>query len=54
MKKVINILLALCVVGLGYIFYGSIMGPIKFEREKTIRDTEVINRLIDIDRKSVV
>lgn len=48
MKKVINILLALCVVGLGYIFYGSIMGPIKFDREKTIRDTEVINRLIDI------
>lgn len=48
MKKVINILLALCVVGLAYIFYGSIMGPIKFDREKTIRDTEVINRLIDI------
>lgn len=48
MKKVINILLALCVVGLAYIFYGSIMQPIKFDRAKTERDQAVINRLIDI------
>ncbi len=48
MKKVINIILAICVVGLAYILYGSIMGPIKFDREKDHRDALVINRLIDI------
>ena len=30
MKKVINILLAICIVAMVYIVYGSIMGPIKF------------------------
>lgn len=48
MKKVINILLGLCIIGLAYILYGSIMGPINFEKEKTIRDEAVKNRLIDI------
>lgn len=48
MKKVINILLGLCIVGLAYIFYGSIMSPIKFNNEKSIRDEAVKNRLIDI------
>lgn len=48
MKKVVNILLMLCIIGLAYIFYGSIMGPIKFERERTLRDEAVKNRLIDI------
>ncbi len=48
MKKVINILLGLCIIGLAYLFYGSIMGPINFEKEKTIRDEAVKNRLIDI------
>lgn len=48
MKKVINILLALCIVGLVYIVYGSIMGPIKFQEEKSVRDEAVKNRLIDI------
>ena len=48
MKKVINILLALCIVALIYIVYGSIMNPIRFEREKDIRDKAVIERLMDI------
>lgn len=48
MKKVINILLGLCIIGLAYILYGSIMGPIKFEEEKAKRDEAVKNRLIDI------
>ena len=48
MKKVINILLGLCIIGLAYIFYGSIMGPIKFDKEKSLRDEAVKNRLIDI------
>lgn len=48
MKHFINVLLALCAAGLAYIFYGSIMGPIKFEKEKAARDAAVIGRLIDI------
>ena len=48
MKKFINILLGLCIIGLAYIFYGSIMGPIKFAKEKSIRDNAVISRLLDI------
>ncbi len=45
MKKVINILLILCIAGLAYIYYGSIMGPINFEKEKSIRDNAVIAKL---------
>ena len=48
MKKVINILLAICIVAMIYIVYGSIMGPIKFANEKGIRDKAVISRLMDI------
>ena len=48
MKKVVNILLGICIVVLGYCVYESIMGPIRFENEKGIRDQAVIARLMDI------
>ena len=48
MKTVINLVLAVCVIGLVYICYGSVMGPINFENEKSIRDKAIIARLIDI------
>ncbi len=48
MKTVINAILALCAIALVYICYGSIMGPINFDKEKTIRDKAIIARLIDI------
>ncbi len=48
MKKVINILLGICIVALIYIVYGSIMDPIRFANEKSIRDKAVIERLMDI------
>ena len=48
MKKVINILLGLCIVALIYAVYDSIMGPIKFAKEKGIRDNAVIEKLMDI------
>ena len=48
MKKVVNVLLALCIVALVYIVYGSIMDPIRFQAEKGIRDKAVIERLMDI------
>ena len=48
MKKVLNVLLALCVVGLAYICVGSIMGTINFEKVRKAREKEIIARLIDI------
>ncbi|MCD8262391.1 MAG: hypothetical protein LUD15_13705 [Bacteroides sp.] len=48
MKTVINIVLVLCALGLVYICYASIMGPIEFENQKRVRDEAVIARLIDI------
>lgn len=48
MKVVINCILGLCVAGLLYLCYASIMGPIEFENEKKAREKEIIARLIDI------
>ena len=48
MKTVINLVLAACVVGLAYICYGSVMGPINFDKERDIREKAIIARLIDI------
>ena len=48
MKKFVNILLAICIVALIYIVYGSIMNPIRFANEKKIRDNAVIQTLMDI------
>ena len=48
MKTVINLVLAACVVGLIYICYGSVMGPINFDKERDLREKAIIARLIDI------
>lgn len=48
MKTVLNLVLAACVICLVYICYGSIMGPINFEKEQDIREKAIIARLIDI------
>ena len=48
MKTVFNIVLGLCAIGLVYICYTSIMGPINFEDTKKLREKAVIARLIDI------
>jgi hypothetical protein len=48
MKKVLNLLLAVTIVGLGYICYRSIMVPIEFEEERDFREKAIIARLIDI------
>ena len=48
MKTVLNLVLAACVVCLVYICYGSIMGPINFEKSKKTREKAIIARLIDI------
>ena len=48
MKKVLNLLLAVTIVGLAYICYRSIMGPIEFAEERSFREKAIIARLIDI------
>lgn len=53
MKKVINAILVLCVLGLLWVCYGSVMGPINFDNEKKVRDKAVIARLINIRKAQV-
>ena len=48
MKTVLNIVLAAIAVFLLYICYESVMGPVRFEEEKNIRDKAVQARLLDI------
>lgn len=48
MKKIVNIVLVLCVAGLAYICVGSIMGTINFGKVREAREKEIIARLIDI------
>ena len=53
MKTVINIVLAACVIGLIYVCYGSIVGPINFDNTKKAREKKVIARLIDIRKEQL-
>ena len=53
MKTVINVILALCTIGLIYVCYGSIMGPINFDKQKKMRDNHVIARLINIRKAHI-
>ncbi|MBR4534322.1 MAG: hypothetical protein IKO85_07290 [Bacteroidaceae bacterium] len=48
MKKVFNVLLALCVVGLLFICWRSIQDDIDFGKEVTIRENAVKARLLEI------
>lgn len=48
MKNVLKVLLILAVVGLAYISYRSIMGPIEFAEVRSAREKEIVARLIDI------
>jgi len=48
MKTVIQVLLAIAIVGLSYVLYESIMKPIRFNKEKKVRYDATIQRLKDI------
>ena len=48
MKRIIQIVLWLVSIGLGYLIYNSVNAPIKFDKIKVERYTEVINRFKDI------
>ncbi|MFW5656115.1 MAG: hypothetical protein ACOC0C_00750 [Bacteroidota bacterium] len=48
MKTVIQIILAIAIVVLGYLLYESVMTPIRFNKEKDLRYERTINRLRNI------
>ena len=48
MKFIVNLLLLLLILGLGYLLYNSIKEPIMFETQKTKREQAVIEKLIKI------
>ena len=48
MRKIINIILALCALALCYACYASIYNDIAFDEEKAAREKVVIARLMDI------
>ena len=48
MKKAINVILALCAAVLLYLCYASIMQPIEFNEERTVREAAVKARLLQI------
>jgi len=54
MKSAINILLGLVIVILAYLLYESIMDPIRFNKEKDIREAAVKEKLIDIRSAQVL
>lgn len=47
-KKIIQVVMALVIVGLAYLVYDSIMQPIRFNKQKELRESAIIKRLKDI------
>lgn len=48
MKNVLNVILVLVIIALGYACFASIQGPIEFDRTRKVREKEIIKELIDI------
>lgn len=48
MRKVIQIVLAVVIVGLAYLLYDSIAAPVRFDKEVKIRENAVIERIKNI------
>ncbi len=47
-KKIIQLVLALAIIGLSFCIYKQISTPIKFEKEQKLREAAVIERIKDI------
>lgn len=54
MKTIINIVLLLVILLLGYMLYSSIKEPIAFNAEKQIRKTAVVDKLLEIRKAQEV
>lgn len=48
MKKVIQIVLAIAIIGLAYVLYDQIMTPLEFQKHQKARETAVIEKIKDI------
>jgi len=54
MKKIVQIVLALVIIGLAYLVFESIMEPVRFNQEKANREKVVIQRLKDIRSSQLI
>lgn len=48
LRGIIQVVLFLVIVGLGYLIYNGVMKPIDFDKQKEIREAAVVQRLKDI------
>lgn len=53
MKVTLKVLLFAAIVVLLYMCYRSIMTPLEFDKEKKVRDTAIIERLVDIRKAQI-
>ena len=53
MRIIFKFLLVVASLFMAYLCFSSIMTPIEFEREKSIRDKAVIKRLMDIRKAQI-
>lgn len=54
MKKIVQVILAIVIIGLGYLVYDSIMKPVRFNKEMAIREGIVIQKLKDIRSSQMI
>jgi hypothetical protein len=54
MKKIVQVILAIVIIGLGYLVFESIMNPVRFNKEKADREMVVIQKLKDIRNSQLI
>ncbi|MDP2721740.1 MAG: hypothetical protein Q8O72_03185 [Bacteroidales bacterium] len=54
MKKIVQVILAVVIIGLGYLVFESIMEPVRFKQEKLAREKVVIQKLKDIRSSQLI
>ncbi|UPT67281.1 MAG: hypothetical protein M0D57_00860 [Sphingobacteriales bacterium JAD_PAG50586_3] len=48
LRRIIQILLGVAIIAVGFFLYQSVQGPVKWQKEKEVRYTDIKARLIDI------
>lgn len=54
MKKIVQVILAVVIIGLGYLVFDSIMKPVRFNKEKADREAIIIQKLKDIRSSQLI
>ncbi len=54
MKKIVQVILAIVIIGLGYLVFESVMEPVRFNKEKANREKIVIQKLKDIRNSQLI